>query len=169
MKNTTLMMCFIAVLAIFTSLVDAGVLTSQSIPITLSVPVPCADVGEVVDLSGTLNTVITFNRRHTQRFTLHLNAQGVTGTGEITGRGYQATEWQTTMPFNRSLLNGQGTVSFNITLLEVTSPPGPGGLMPSPWWVQGTIHIISNADGTVTVNFDNYTADCGSCFGCWDY
>jgi hypothetical protein len=162
----TQMLYFIAALAIFTSLVDAVELTNQSIPITLSVPVPC--VGEVVDLSGTLDTVVTFNRRHRRRFTLHVNAQGVAGTGEITGRGYQATGEQINIPFNRSLLNGQGTVSFNINL-GFTSAPGPDGLIPRLWWLQGTVHVISNADGTVTVNFDNYTADCGSGAGFWDY
>jgi len=60
MKKTTLMMCLIDALAIFTLPVDAATRVSQSILITLSVPVTC--VGEVVDLSGTLNTVIRFTR-----------------------------------------------------------------------------------------------------------
>src|SRR5262249_49689625 len=58
MKNNTLMMCVVAALVIFTSPVDAAKVVNQSIPISLSVPVPC--VGEVVDLSGRLHTVITF-------------------------------------------------------------------------------------------------------------
>ena len=45
-------MRFIAALAIFT-LPAAAAPFSQSIPITLSLPVPCNNVGEVVDLSGT--------------------------------------------------------------------------------------------------------------------
>ena len=69
MKNTTLMMCFIAALAIFTSPVDAAQTVNQSIPISLSVPVPCNSVGEVVDLKGRLHAVITWtrNNRHGRR------------------------------------------------------------------------------------------------------
>jgi hypothetical protein len=169
MKNTTLIMCLIAALAIFTSPVDAD-RVDQSIPITLSVPSPC--VGEVVSLSGTLDTVITFNRRHRSRqrsrsFMLYLNAQGIAGIGEITGRAYQVNDAEFKIPFNRVLLNGQGTVSSNI-YLEVTNAPGPDGLT-FTWWLDETVHVTFNADGTVTVNVDNFTADCGSCAGCWDY
>jgi hypothetical protein len=161
------MMCLIAALSIFTLPIDAAQIANQSIPITLSVPVPC--VGEVVDLSGTLDTLITFNRRHRSRFMLHLNAQEVAGTGEITGRAYQINGDLINIPFNRVLLNGQGTVSFNIRL-EFISAPGPDGLIPPRWWLDVTVHVISNADGTVTVNVDNFTAVCGdSCAGCWDY
>jgi hypothetical protein len=165
----TQMICLVAALPIFTVPVDAAELTNQSIPITLSVPVPC--VGEVVDLSGTLDAVVTFNRRHRRRLTLHLNAEGLAGTGEITGRTYQATD-QTAgninISFNKSLLNGQGTVSFNMNL-EISSAPGPDGLVPPFWWLDETVHLTFNADGTVIVNVDNFTADCGSCAGCWDY
>ena len=89
LKNNTLMMCVITALAIFTSPVDAAKIVNQSIPITLSVPVPC--VGEVVDLSGRLHTVITFtsNSRRVNAH-VHVNAQEITGTGEITGRTFQA-------------------------------------------------------------------------------
>ena len=159
-------MCFIAALAIFTSPVDAGQLANQSIPITLSVPVPC--VGEVVDLSGTLDTRITFNRRHRSRFMLHLNAQEFAGTGEITGRAYQVIGDLINIPFNRVLLNGQGTVSFNISLEFTSSALGPDGLLPPPWWLQETVHVISNADGTVTVNVDNFTAVCGNSSRNWE-
>jgi hypothetical protein len=91
-------------------------------------------------------------------------------TGEITGRGYQATGEEINIPFNRFLLNGQGTVSFNINL-EVTGAPGPDGLIPHLWWLDETVHVTFNADGTVTVNVDNFTADCGdpASTGFWDY
>jgi hypothetical protein len=107
------MMCFIAALAIFTLPVDAAQIVNQSI--TLSVPVvPC--VGEVVDLSGRLRIVIT-SRRGTAH--LHVNAQGITGTGEITGRTFQANgEWD--MSFRAHLLNGQGTVSTRTEFIART-------------------------------------------------
>ena len=79
------LICVSAEVAIFTLPVDAAKIVNQSIPIAVSVPVPC--VGEVVDVSGKLHTVITFtsNGRHGNAH-VHVNAQGITGTGEITGR-----------------------------------------------------------------------------------
>ena len=178
----TQMMCLIAALAIFTLPVDAAEIANQSIPITLSLPVPCGGVGEVVDLSGTINVVITFNprhRRHRNRamsssggdMRLIVSAEGVAGTGEITGRAFQGNDQfmgEINIPFKSSLLNGQGTVSFNTNFL-ITIAPGPDVLVMPFWWIDETVHVIYNADGTVTVNVDNFTADCGSCAGCWDY
>jgi hypothetical protein len=156
MKNTTLMMCLIATLAIFMSPVDAAKIVNQSIPITLSVPVPCA--GEVVDLSGKLHTVITFtrNRRNVSAH-VHVNAQGITGTGEITGRTFQVNG-AFNISFHNSLLNGQGTKTFIITL-EVTDELGPMGSV-TGFKLQETAHVTFNANGTVTVNFDNFQAAC---------
>src|SRR4030095_1203643 len=79
-------------LAIFTLPVDAAQIVDQ--PIAVSVPVVC-NVGEVVDLSGRLHTVITFTRNSRHGIAhVHVNAQVITGTGEITGRTFQANgEW----------------------------------------------------------------------------
>ena len=157
------MMCFIAALAIFTLPVDAAQIVNQSI--TLNVPVvPC--VGEVVDLSGRLRIVIT-NRRGTAH--LHVNAQGITGTGEITGRTFQADgEWD--MSFRAlHLLNGQGTVSTRAEFIEVTGAPEPDGSVPV-FWLQEDVHVRFHANGTVTVKFNNFTVDCsGNGAGLWDY
>jgi len=56
---------------------DAAQGVNQSIPITLSVPVACNNVGEVVDLSGRLHAVIKFkrNNRYGSAY-VHVNAQG---------------------------------------------------------------------------------------------
>jgi len=166
MKNTTLMMCFIAALSIFTLPVDAAQIVDQ--PIAVSVPVVC-NVGEVVDLSGRLHTVITFTRnsRHGSAH-VHVNAQGITGTGEITGRTFQVNgEWD--MSFRRSLLNGASTVITRAEFIEVTGAPGPDGSVIG-FWLQGDVHVTFHANGTVTVKFDNFTVDCsGYGAGLWDY
>jgi hypothetical protein len=165
MKSTTLMMCFIAALSIFTLPVDAA---DQSIPITVSVPVVC-NVGEVVDLSGILQTVITFtrNRRHGIA-RVDVNAQGITGTGEITGRTFQANG-QINMSFRRALLNGASTVTTRAEFIEVTSAPGPDGSVIG-FWLQGDVHVTFSANGAATVRFDNFTVDCsGNGAGLWDY
>jgi hypothetical protein len=91
MKNTIIMMFFAAVLAIFTRSANAAIQVNESIPITLSVFVPCAagGAGEIVDLSGSLHVLITFtiNGNHVsgrQQF----QPQGLSGTGETTGLTY---------------------------------------------------------------------------------
>ena len=165
MKNTTLMMCFVAALAIFTLPANAAKVVNQSIPITLSVPVPC--VGEVVDLSGKLHTVITFrsNGRRVNAH-VHVNAQGITGTGEITGRTFQANG-EFNLSLSRSLLNGAGTVGTKVWFL-VTGAPGPDGSVPS-FGLQADVWFTFHANGTVTVKFNHFTTDCGDGAGFWDY
>jgi hypothetical protein len=158
-------MCLIAALAIFTPPVDAAQIVDQ--PIAVSVPVVC-NVGEVVDLSG-LQTVITFTRNSRRGIArVHVNAQGITGTGEITGRTFQANgEWD--MSFRRSLLNGASTVTTRAEFIEVTGVPGPDGSVIG-FWLQGDVHVRFHANGTVTVKFDNFTVDCsGNGAGLWDY
>jgi hypothetical protein len=166
MKNITLIMCLIAALAIFTLPADAATIVNQSTPITLSVPVVC-NVGEVVDLSGRLHTVITFTRnsRHGSAH-VQVNTQGVAGTGEITGRGYQANG-EINISLRRSLLNGTSSVTTRVAF-EVTGAPGPDGSVPG-FTLQEDVHVTFHANGTVTVKFDNFTTDCGDGAGFWDY
>ena len=166
MKNTTLMMCFIAAFAIFTLPADAATTVNQSTPIAVSVPVVC-NVGEVVDLSGTLHTVIKFRRnsRHGSA-RVHVNAQGVAGTGEVTGRTFQVNgEFNPSL--SGSLLNGARTVGTKVWFL-VTGAPGSDGSVPS-FGLQADIWFTFHANGTVTVKFDNFTTDCGDGAGLWDY
>jgi len=166
MKNITLIMCLIAALAIFTLPADAAQIVKQSTPITVSVPVVC-NVGEVVDLSGRLHTVITFTRnsRHGTAH-VHVNTQGVAGTGEITGRTFQANG-EFNLSLSRSLLNGAGTVGTGVWFL-VTGAPGPDGSVPS-FGLQADVWFTFHANGTVTVKFNHFTTDCGDGAGFWDY
>jgi len=161
------MMCLIAVLSIFTLSADAaqGV---RSTPITVSMPVVC-NVGEVVDLSGRLQTVITFtrnSRRGSAGAHLNVNAQGVAGTGEITGRTFQASGKRDVF-LDRSLLNGATTVGTKVWFL-VTGAPGPDGSVPS-FGLQAYVWVTFHANGTVTLKFNNFTTDCGDGAGLWDY
>jgi hypothetical protein len=166
MKNTTLMMCLIAALSIFTLPADAAQKVNQSTPITVSVPVVC-NVGEVVDLSGRLHTVIKFTRNHRRGSAqLNVNAQGVAGTGEITGRTFQANG-EFNLPLSKSFLNGAGTVGTKVWFL-VTGAPGPDGSVPG-FGLQADVWFTFHANGTVTVKFDNFTTDCGDGAGFWDY
>src|SRR5262245_11546309 len=166
MKNITLIMCLIAALAICTLPVDAAQTVNRSTPITVSVPVVC-NVGEVVDLSGILHTVIKFRRNSRQGVAhVNVNAQGVAGAGEITGRTFQANG-EFNLSLSRSLLNGAGSVGTKVWFL-VTGAPGPDGSVPS-FGLQADIWFTFHANGRVTVKFDNFTTDCGDGAGFWDY
>ncbi len=97
-----------------------------------------------------------------------MNAQGVAGTGEITGRTFQANG-EINISFNKSLLNGARTVGTRAKFIEVTSAPGPDGSVIS-FWLQGDVYFTFHANGIVTVKFDNFTVDCsGNGAGLWDY
>ena len=80
-------LCLVALLTFMTASANAGVVENLSAPFSLSVFVPCAagGAGEIVDLSGSLHTLITFTI-NSNNFSevLHFQPQGVSGTGETT-------------------------------------------------------------------------------------
>ena len=175
----THVMCLIAALSIFTLRADAAKtvkpkIVRQSTPITVSVPALC-NVGEVVDLSGTFRTVITFwpaTRRWAPHESISVNAQGVAGTGEITGRTFQANG-EFYRPFSLDLLNGFSDIYTKVWFL-VTGAPGPDGSVPS-FGLRADVRVTFRANGTVTVKFENFTTNCpdstGECNGIpcgWD-
>ena len=156
MKNTTIVMFLAAMLAFFITPANAEIVVNESDMITLSVFVPCAagGAGEVVDLSGDLHSLITLTINN-NNFTMktHFQPQGISGTGETTGLSYQATgvTQQTT---NGSFVNGQ----FNTTFINRFDIIGQGS--GNNFRVRETAHITVNANGTVTVTFDNFVIEC---------
>ena len=152
MKNT-MMLVSLAALAILVAPANAAVTVNDSTPVNLSVFVPCAagGAGEIVDLSGNLHTLIseTINGNNVSGV-MHFQPQGVSGTGETTGLKYQATG-VTSTSFKQSFQNGQATMTF-INRFDIVGQ-GPG----NNFSVHETAHITFNADGTVTVSFDNFT------------
>jgi len=131
--------------------------TSLSIPIELLVFVPCANggSGEVIDVSGPLHVVSQLTVSASGNFSdyFHFQPQGITGTGETTGLKYQATGI-TEQSFSGSLQNGQLALTFVNNFNIIGQGPGNNFL------VHETLHFTINADGTLTVSFDNLTVDC---------
>jgi hypothetical protein len=150
------MACLGAVSALVTTTSHAAVLVNDQTDITLSVFVPCAagDAGEVVDLSGSLHTLIslTINGNKVSGVS-HFQPQGISGSGETTGAKYQATG-VTEESFTASLQNGQANTTFVNNFRIIGQGPGNNLL------VHETAHITVNADGTVTVTHDNFSIDC---------
>lgn len=146
----------VAVIAFMTSPANAAVVVNQSNQVTLSVFVPCAagGAGEMVDLSGSLHTLITLtiNGNNFSEVT-HFQPQGISGTGETTGVKYQATgltEESTTGSFQ----NGQASQTF-VNRFDIIGQ-GPG----NNFTIHETAHITINANGTGTVFFDNFGVEC---------
>jgi hypothetical protein len=156
MKKTTIIICAVAALAVSIMPAKAAITDNESSPIFLSVFVPCAagGAGEIVDLSGNLHTLITetINGNNVSGV-MHFNPQGVSGTGETTGLKYQGTG-VTQTSFKESLQNGQATMTF-VNRFDIIGQ-GPG----NNFTIKETAHITFNADGTVTVNFDNFSIEC---------
>jgi hypothetical protein len=134
----------------------AAVQVDDKTDISLSVFVPCAagGLGEVVDLSGPLHTLvsITINGNKISG-ELHSQPQGISGIGETTGAKYQATG-VTSESFTASLQNGQANTTFVDNFRVIGQGPGNNLL------VHENLHITVNADGTVTVFHDNFSVDC---------
>ncbi len=120
--------------------------------ISLSVFVPCAagGAGELVDLSGSLHTLVLFtiNANNVSGY-FHFQPQGIQTTGEK----YQATG-VTEESFKGSFQNGQFNQTFVNNFRIIGQSTGNNYL------VHETLHITLNADGSVTVVHDNFSASC---------
>ena len=149
------MMCFVA-MTIMVVQANAAVQVNNRTDINISVFIPCAagGAGEVVDLSGPLHTLFSFTvNANSASGYFHFQPQGITGTGETTGLKYQATGI-TEQSFSGSLQNGQLALTFVNNFNIIGQGPGNNFL------VHETLHFTINADGTLTVSFDNLTVDC---------
>jgi hypothetical protein len=157
MKRNILILAVVAVSAfVLATSASAAVTENDKTDFSLSVFVPCAagGAGEVVDLSGTLHTLVsaTINGNNVSGY-MHFQPQGVSGTGETTGDKYQATG-VTQESFKTSLQNGQANLTFVNNFDIIGQGPGNNFL------VHEDMHVTINADGTVTVTHDNFRSDC---------
>jgi hypothetical protein len=148
-------MCLV-VLALSITPANAAVQVNDKTVISLTVFVPCAagGVGEVVDLSGPLHTLISFtiNGNNVSGY-FHFQPQGITGTGETTGTKYQGTGI-TEQSFKSSLQNGQANLTFVNNFRIIGQGPDNNFL------VHETLHFTINANGVATVFHDNFSIDC---------
>lgn len=128
--------------------------SSETIGLTIFIPCAAGGAGEVVDLSGPLHTLISFaaNKNRVAGYS-HFQPQGISGVGETTGETYHATGI-TLESFGGSFKNGEFTQTFVNNFKIIGQGPGNNFL------VHETEHMTINADGTVTVFHDNFSAVC---------
>ncbi len=144
------------VLVVSVLLLHAEVVVNDSTDINLTVFVPCANggVGETVQLSGTLHTLVTAQiNGNNVSGKFHFQPEGVSGLGLTTGLKYQATG-VTQNSFKTSLQNGQSNLTFVNNFRIVGQGPG------NNFSVHENSHIAINANGDVTVTHDNFSIDC---------
>lgn len=146
----------LAALALMVAPAYAGVRFNDRSEIALTVFISCAadGAGEVVDLAGTLHTLISFtiNGNNVSGYT-HFQPQGIVGVGETTGNRYHATGI-TRESFRNSFRNGQANDTFVNNFRIIGQGPGNNFL------VHETEHFTINANGSVTVFHDNFSVVC---------
>src|SRR5260370_10338978 len=138
----------IVALMILSTSANAAVVVNDKTDINLSVFVPCAvgGVGEIIDLSGPLHTLIstTLTGNSVSGY-FHFQPQGLSGTGETTGAKYNGTG-VTEQSFKSSLQNGRSNLTYVNNFRIIGQGAGNNYL------VHETLHITINADGTLRVS-----------------
>ena len=132
---------------------QAAVAVNISVPIDLSVVIPCN--GDTVELTGSLHILISFTINANQVSGKdHFQPQGVSGTDLTTGAKYQGTG-VTQDQFSISLIKSRAQVSSvnNFKIIGQGSAPS--------YLVHENAHLTVNANGTVTANVDNLSISCG--------
>ena len=160
MKTTKQALALLAVMAMImigARSAKAAVTQNVSVDITgFSVFIPCANngTGELVIFTGNLHVLISLTINNNKvSGDQHFQPQGLTGTGTVTGDKYQATGVTQTM-FSGSLVNGQFETTFVNNFRIIGQGTGNNFL------VQEIAHETINANGVVTVFFDNFSVNC---------
>jgi len=134
----------------------AAVDANMSFPVTIAVFIPCAvgGAGEVVTLNGNLHVLIstTVNGNHISS-DMHFQPQGLSGVGSVSGNKYQATGI-TRFSFEADVVGFPFTETLVNNFKIIGQGPGNNFL------VHENFHLTVNADGTVTANIDNFSAEC---------
>ena len=129
----------------------ATVTNDIHIPISGTVISGCPG-GESVDFSGSAHTLFhaTINSDGGESADFHINGQGVSGIGEISGAKYQ-------LPVAVHInTNGHVGVETTTTLSAELIGQGPD----NNEVMHMTFHVTVNANGTVTASVDNFFIKC---------
>lgn len=130
--------------------------SNESLPTAILVFIPCANggAGENVLLSGNLHALNTFTiNGNSVRSSYHIQPQGISGTGMITGDKYQATGG-TSGQSKGSFVNGQFEVTGINNFRIIGQSVGNNFL------VHSNFHITINANGSITTVVDNFSVEC---------
>jgi hypothetical protein len=126
------------------------------VPVTMPVRIPCSRAGwEIIPMSGVEHASMQLSSTATGglRMRLHVNAQGVTGVGLVTGDTYRAsgtTEEQYSWDAGNALDEYYLTYNFN-----VTSPGATGNIV-----AHEVLRMSFDASGFPTLDVAKFDAEC---------
>jgi hypothetical protein len=135
---------------------SAAVTTNISVPLNLTVAIPCANkgAGETVQLSGQLHILTTSTiNGSTVHFSAHTQPQDVSGIGSSTGDRYRGTG------VTRQDINF-ATSSFPVTFTAVNNFRIIGQGTSNNLLIHENAHFTVNANGITTATLDNFSAEC---------
>jgi hypothetical protein len=132
--------------------------TNTTLPISLTVFVPCANAGagEIVALSGDLHDLFHVTISASGQVTVKFqdNPQGVSGVGQTTGDTYQGTG------VTQQMITFDGVDGFPFEFTFINNfriiGQGPGNNL----LVHATEHVTVHANGEVTAVVTNLSVDC---------
>lgn len=120
------------------------------LPFAISNPCTGEDVvGEI-----RVHFLVNFTTNHNNVSGMELLQYSAQGVGQTTGAHYAGNE-SGHAPFNSSLLNGQLTMTDSVTF-HLTTPGGGNNIV-----ISGRSHTTINANGVVTVSYDDLSFSCG--------
>jgi len=135
---------------------QAAVTTNVSVPVDMSVFVPCANggAGEVVHLTGDLHTLLTFTDDGAGGFhtSSHFQPQGISGVGLDTGDKYVGTGVTRSSFDIKPPFPSESTSVNNFRIIG----QGSGNNL----LIHENFHVTVDANGAVTATVDNLSAEC---------
>ena len=112
---------------------------------------PCTGEDVVGEIRVHFVLILTTNGNNVSG--IELLQYSAKGVGQTTGAQYAGNE-SGHAPFSASLLNGQVTMTDSVTF-HLTTPGGGNNLV-----IKGRSHTTINANGVVTVSYDNLSLSC---------
>jgi hypothetical protein len=156
-KSATLVLCSLLLVATVTPLVKGEMVQNQTYDREGFLFVPCANggTGEMVHIVGQLHIVtsVTANDNHVT-LQYHTNAR-YSGVGLTTGDKYEAPGGAHEKATFQIPAGQPYEYSFRFGMRLVGQGPG------NNFVIHQIVHLVVNANGEVTVDFDKMTSECG--------
>jgi hypothetical protein len=134
------------------SAAQAGNLVNVRAELPFAVHNLCTDEDVVGEIRVHFLLNLTINGNNVSG--MELLQYSVHGVGQTTGASYAGNE-SGHAPFNASLVNGQATMTNSVTF-HLTTPGGGNNMV-----IRGRSHTTINANGDVTVSYDDLSSSCG--------
>ena len=150
-KNIVLTIALTGLLLVPAGSALAANAVDESVPISVSAYNPCN--GEVVDLNGRLHYLVNVTEDATGGYHLdvHVNTQGVSGTGQTTGAKYEVN-YTDTFQLNVTNAGLEATAPLHLNVIAQGQAPN--------FLLHAVFHIRVEASGGLTTYVDAFRLEC---------